>query len=298
MDLNQLALFVAVAEGASFSSAAKKLGMPKSSVSRGISQLESLLGVQLLHRTTRRVALSTAGQALYERVSPMLASLRKSVGDLPELEEEPSGELRLTAVVDWGATLLADVVTRFVARYPAVKVDLHLDNRVVDLVAEGFDAALRLSLSPLRDSSLRARRLGPLSLRLYASPAYLARRGPPRHPRELAAHAWISFRSEMPMWLEGPGEEKSPVPSKGVIRCDDMFFMRETLRLGAGVGFLPTLIAEAEVAEGRLVAVLPKWSMPAGSVWFVSTAGRHMPRKVAAFRDFLMESLKQRPLPP
>ncbi|AGC44346.1 LysR family transcriptional regulator [Myxococcus stipitatus DSM 14675] len=298
MDLNQLALFVTVAEGASFSTAAKKLGMPKSSVSRGIAQLESSLGVQLLHRTTRRVSLSTAGQSLYERVSPMLASLRKSVGELPELEDEPSGELRLTAVVDWGATLLADVVTRFVARYPAVKVDLHLDNRVVDLVAEGFDAALRLSLSPLKDSALRARRLGPLTLRLYASPGYLARRGTPRHPRELASHSWIAFRSEMPLRLAGPGDETSPVPRMGVIRCDDMFFMRETLRLGAGIGFLHSLLAEPEVTEGRLVPVLPKWSIAAGSVWFVSTAERHMPRKVAAFRDFLMDALKHRPLPP
>ncbi|WP_163868380.1 LysR family transcriptional regulator [Myxococcus eversor] len=297
MDLNQLALFVAVAEGASFSTAAKKLGMPKSSVSRGISSLESSLGVQLLHRTTRRVALSTAGQALYERVSPMLASLSKSVGELPELEEEPSGELRLTAVVDWGTTVLAEIITRFVARYPAVKVDLHLDNRVVDLVAEGFDAALRLSSNTLKDSSLRARRLGLFSLRLYGSPSYLARRGTPRHPRDLASHSWVSFRSAKPFSLVGPGETLR-VPQNGSILCDDMFFMRETLRLGAGIGFLPTMLAEPDITEGRLVPVLPKWSMPGGSVWFVSTAERHMPRKVAAFRDFLVESLKQRPLPP
>ncbi|MBZ4408430.1 LysR family transcriptional regulator [Myxococcus sp. XM-1-1-1] len=296
MDLNQLTLFVAVAEGASFSSAAKKLGLPKSSVSRGIARLESSLGVQLIHRTTRRVSLSTAGQALYERVSPMLLALRKSVGELPELEEEPSGVLRLTSVVDWGTTVLAEVITRFVARYPAVKVDLHLDNRVVDLVAEGFDAALRLAIAPLKDSSLRARRLGTLSLRLYASPAYLARRSMPRHPRELSNHTWVSFRSPMPFRLVGPGETLV-MPQDGAIVCDDMFFMREVLRQGAGIGFLPTMLAEPEVAEGRLVALLPKWSMPAGSVWFVSTAERHMPRKVAAFRDFLLETLKQRSFP-
>ncbi|MCP3098686.1 LysR substrate-binding domain-containing protein [Myxococcus sp. K15C18031901] len=297
MDLNQLALFAAVAESSSFSTAAKKLGVPKSSVSRGISRLEASLGVQLLHRTTRRVALSTAGLALYERVAPTLASLRKSVLDLPEREEEPSGVLRLTAVVDWGSTLLADVVTRFVARYPTVKVDLHLDNRVVDLVAEGFDAAVRLSINPLRDSSLRARKLGPLSLRIYASPGYLARKGTPRHPRELASHTWISFRSPKPFRLEGPGETVL-IPQGGAIVCDDMFFMREALRLGAGIGFLPTMLAEPEVAEGRLVPVMPRWSILAGTMWFVSTAERHMPRKVSAFRDFLMEALRQRPLPP
>ncbi|MCE9666837.1 LysR family transcriptional regulator [Myxococcus stipitatus] len=295
MDLNQLALFVAVAEGRGFSSAAKKLGLPKSSVSRGIARLEASMGVQLLNRTTRTVALSTAGAALYERVSPMLAALRKSVGELPELEDAPSGELRITAVVDWGTSVLADVITRFTARYPAVSVDLHLDNRVVDLVAEGFDAALRLSVTPLKDSSLRARRLGPLALRLYAAPSYLARKGMPRHPRELEDHAWVAFRSGLPLRLVGAGETVLP-PRRGAIQCDDMLFMREALRLGGGIGYLPTMLAEPDVAEGRLVNVLPKWSTPLGSAWFVSTAERHMPRKVAAFRDFLVETLKQRPL--
>ena len=141
--------------------------MPKSTVSRGIAGLELAMGVRLVNRTTRHVALSTAGVALHERVSPQLTALVRSLVALPELEEEPSGKLRITAIADFAATALADIVARFVARHSAVEVELHLTTRLVDLVAEGFDLAFRNSRQRLRDSSLRARRaaaLGPRQL--------------------------------------------------------------------------------------------------------------------------------------
>src|SRR5512133_2422779 len=137
MDLNGLTLFEAVARTASFS-AAKELGLPKSTVSRGVARLEAEVGAQLLFRTTRQVALSEAGTALYDRIAPLLRSVKSAIGELPEREEEPSGTLRVTAPVDLGVLFLADVVTRYTARYPSVSVDLHLTGRVVDLVGEGF----------------------------------------------------------------------------------------------------------------------------------------------------------------
>ena len=145
MDLNLLTLLEAVGRTASFTAAAAELGMPKSSASRGIARLEEELGVQLLFRTTRRVSLTAAGVSLLDRVAPLLRSVTAALGELPEREEAPSGTLRITAPVDLGVLVLAEVLERYTARYPAVSVDLHLTGRVVDLVGEGFDVALRVA---------------------------------------------------------------------------------------------------------------------------------------------------------
>ncbi len=168
--------------------------MPKSSVSRGVARLEAALGVQLLFRTTRHVSPSAAGTALYDRIAPLLGSVKAALSEVPEREEQPSGELRVTAPVDLGVLFLAEVVTRYAARYPSVSVDLHLTGRVVDLVAEGFDVALRVA-SSLKDSTLVVRRAAPIIVQLFASPLYLARRGTPRSEADLGEHEWVVFRS-------------------------------------------------------------------------------------------------------
>ena len=295
MDLNHLAVFAAVAEHSGFSAAAAKLGIPKSSVSRSIAQLEAAMGVQLVHRTTRRVSLSTAGSALYERVGPLLTTLEESVRTVPEREEEPSGDLRVTAAVDFGATILAEIVARFVARHPGVRVDVRLSNRLVDLVAEGFDVGLRISSKRLKDSSLVARNAGPISMQLFASPQYLARRGTPRTPRDLAGHDWVAYRGAEKVRLEGDGRPVEILTS-GRIVCDEMFFVREAARSGAGIGWLPTFLVDAELASGALVRVLPRWNIVSGNLWIVWPGGRHLPRKVCAFRDFLLSALEAKPL--
>jgi DNA-binding transcriptional LysR family regulator len=296
MDLNRLAVFEAVARTASFSAAARELGMPKSSASRAVARLEADLGVQLLFRTTRRVSPSAAGAALYDRLAPLLGSVRTALGDLPEREEEPSGELRVTAPVDLGELFLAEVVTRYVARYPAVSVDLHLTGRVVDLVAEGFDVALRAAAS-LRDSSLVVRKAAPIPMCIFASPRYLARRGTPRSEADLAGHDWVVFRSGPHRLRLHP--DKGPAPAagwRGRIACDDLLFVRDAVRAGAGLGLLPTFVAEPDVAAGNLVRVLPRHERQAGWLWVVCPAARHVPRKVTAFRDLLLELLRSRPL--
>ncbi|MEO6420504.1 MAG: LysR substrate-binding domain-containing protein [Polyangiaceae bacterium] len=295
IDLNLLPLFAAVAETFSFSAAAEKLGLPKSSVSRGIASLEEEMGVRLFHRTTRHVALSTAGAALLDRISSPLALLQESVGALPELEEEPSGRLRVTAAVDFGATVLAEIVTRFVARYPKVDLDLRLTNARVDLVAAGFDVALRIATTPLKDSALVARNAGVVTLQLYASPSYLALRGMPRAPRDLAAHSWVLFPTMRTLRLAGPGKPVTIVP-EGRIQCDDMFFVREALRHGSGIGMLPSFLADGDVSGGHLVRVLPRWNVPTGQLWLIYHGAVHLPRKVLAFRDFVLDALKLRPL--
>ncbi|HEX7624136.1 MAG TPA: LysR substrate-binding domain-containing protein [Anaeromyxobacteraceae bacterium] len=287
-----LALFEAVARTRSFSVAARELGMPKSSVSRGIARLEASLGAQLLFRTTRHVALSTAGTALYDEVTPLLAGLRRAVSGVPGREELPSGELRVTAPADVGALFLAEVVTRYTARYPAVRVELHLTGRVVDLVAEGFDLALRVG-ERLRDSSLVARRAAPVVLQLYASPLYLARRGVPRGEADLAGHDGVFFRSG-PQKLRIPRLDGASALRPRVV-CDDLLFARDAMRAGAGIGLLPTFVAAPEVAAGALVRVLTTHERTAGYLHIVTPGGRHVSRKVAAFRDLALELLRGGP---
>jgi DNA-binding transcriptional LysR family regulator len=290
IDLNQLGVFVAVAETAGFSSAARRLGVPKSSVSRSIARLEAALGVQLIHRTTRRVALSSAGAALFQRISPLLGSLRDSLAELPELGAEPSGTLRVTAPVDFGAAVLGDVVARFAARHPDVRVELRLTNEFLDLVSEGVDLAVRIATKRLRDSSLYARAVGAVRSQLVAAPAYLAARAVPRTPAELAGHEWVLFRGPALLRLEGPSAVHE-VPARGRVVCDDLSFVRALARAGAGIAALPSYLADGDVAAGRLVRLLPRWSLPGGTVWLVSPSKRHVPRKVAAFRELLLEQL-------
>ncbi len=287
MDLNLLSVFEAVARTRSYSAAARELGIPKSSASRAVAKLEQEVGVQLLFRTTRQVAPSPAGTALYDRLAPLLQSMKGVLGEIPEREELPSGELRVTAPVDLGVLFLAEVVTRYAARYPAVSVDLHLTGRVVDLVAEGFDVALRIG-ARLQDSSLVARRVAPVVLRLFASPVYLARRGTPKNEEDLAAHDWVLFKSG-PERLRVPARGAQPPAQRGRIHCNDLFFLRDAVRAGAGLGWLPTFLAEADVAAGTLVRVLPRLERSAGHLHLVTPATKHVPPKVSAFRDLVLE---------
>lgn len=289
MDLNLLAVFEAVARTSSFSAAAKELRLPKSSVSRGVARLEAELGVQLLIRTTRQVSITAAGTALYDRMAPLLRSMNAALGELPEREEEPSGTLRVTAPVDLGVTLLAEVVSRYTARYPAVSVDLHLTGRVVDLVAERFDVALRVGMK-LEDSSLVVRRVTPIVLRVFASPLYLARRGTPRSEPDLAGHEWVVFRSG-PQKLRLTGGREAAAGTHGRIECDDLLFVRDAVRAGAGLGLLPEFLADPEVVAGTLVRVLPRFERQAGQLHVVTPAAKHVPRKVTAFRDLVVELL-------
>jgi DNA-binding transcriptional LysR family regulator len=290
MNLDRLTVFEAVARTGSFTAAARALRAPKSTVSRAVARLEAELGVQLFFRTTRQVSPTAAGAALQERVAPLLRQLSAAVGTLPEREEEPSGELRVTAPVDLGVLFLADVVTRYTARYPSTTVSLHLTGRVVDLVGEGFDVALRVA-AKLADSTLVVRRVAPVVVRIYASPVYLARRGTPRSEAELATHDWVAFRSG-PQRLRIAPPQPSGMEPRGRIVADDLLFVRDAVRAGAGLGLLPSFVAEPDVLAGTLVRVLPRHERTSGHLHVVTPAAKQVPRKVAAFRDLVAEVLR------
>ncbi len=293
MNLDLLAVFDAVARTRSFSAGARELGIPKSSASRGVARLEAALGVQLLFRTTRQVSLTAAGTALHDRTSPILRAVKAALGDLPEREEEPAGELRVTAPVDLGVLFLAEVVTRFAARYPAVSVDLHLTGRVVDLVGERFDVALRVA-QRLRDSTLVVRRAAPIVLQVFASPLYLAHRGTPRTEADLAEHDWVVFRTGPQRLRAAAPKEALGLAPRSRIVCDDLLFVRDAVRAGAGIALLPTFVAEADVVAGRLARIVPRLERVAGYLHVVTPAAKHVPRKVVAFRELVLELLKTR----
>jgi len=195
--------------------------------------------------------------------------------------------------VDFGATVLAELVARFVARYPQVQVEVHSNNALVDLVGRGFDLGVRFSAkSSLRDSSLVARRVGTLHTRLVAAPAYLARRGSPRTLAELRTHEWVLYKGAESILFELPHGSKR-LAAKGRVRGDDMSFVLAAARAGVGIAFLPSFLADPEISAGTLVPVLPKWKVSSGGVWVVHPPARPLPASVRAFRDLLAEALAE-----
>lgn len=295
IDLNLVRTFVAVHTAGSFSAAAARLGVPRSTVSRNMASLESALATRLFHRTTRNVSPTTAGAALFDRVAPSLLALEGSLSDVPEREKVPSGLLRVTSTSDLGSALLAEAAARFSARWPNANVEVHLSNAMIDLVRDGFDLALRVHVRPPASSTLVARKVGVIDLALYASPAYVARKGAPRAPEEIAAYDWVGFRGVPSVPIEGPSGKVVVTPTVR-IAADDQAFLIAAVKAGAGIGALAQYMAEADVATGALVRVLPKWTARVGYVYVVQPGKRHVPRKVTAFREVLAEVLRKSPI--
>lgn len=287
VDYDGLAIFLAVAEERSFSKAAKRLGVGKGTISRAISNLERSIGAELIHRSSRAVALSTAGTALYERTAGHLRAVDDAFGALPERGEQPSGVLRLTAAHDFAIAVLPAVQAQFALRFPEVSFDTRITNARVDLIAEGFDLAIRMAAARVTDAALTIRKLGSAPTSFYAAPSYLARRG---RPKTLWAkdHEWIAHLRMAENWKVPAGQVRH--------LGDDMIHMRELARAGAGVAFLPEYLAAPYVQAGDLERVdVPHKGLTSQVVLLYPSSG-HVPRKVTAFRDFLIEWLAASPL--
>jgi len=285
LSLDALTCFAAVADSGSFSIAAGRLGLPRSTLSRSIARLEADFGERLIHRTTRRVSLSTAGAALLERTRASLDDLREAVKQLPERGVDPAGELRVTAPNDFGNQVLAALLPAFVARYPKIRLDLRLTSRRLDLAAEGVDLAIRVLTGAATDSTLVLRRLAAIEIGVYAAPAYLAKRGTPRHLDETAAHDWILF---------GPARRGPPPPGRIIAIADDFQFVYNAVRAGAGLGWMPSFLARADVQNGDLVRLLPGETWSEGRFCLVYPKARHLSRKLVALRDFLLDAMGQK----
>lgn len=295
IDLNKVAIFARVVQARGFTAAAKALGIPKSSVSRSVAQLEEALGVRLLQRTTRKLSLTDAGTEYYERVTRALGGLDDAAVAVSEMQGALRGTIRVTAPVDMGNAILARFVARFVRKHPGVRVDLGLTARTVDLVAEGYDLAVRAGA--LRDSSLVARRVGTGHSALFASPGYLRRRGAPASVAELAAHDVVLFRpagAKVTWSLVGPNGRED-VEVTGPVAADDFSFVRHAILAGAGVGLMPAFLGTNDVGKGRLVRLLPAYLAPGAVVHVVYPSSRHLPQRVVMFRDALVDELTKLP---
>lgn len=294
-DLNQVATFVRVVEAGSFTAAALVLGLPKSSVSRAVARLEDELGVRLLQRTTRSLHLTDTGRAFYERSRSALASLDEAAGHAADEGASPRGTVRLTAPIDIGIFDLAETLAEFLAAHPAIRVELSLTGRYVDLVAEGFDLAIRGG--ELEDSSLVARKVGEGDFGLFASPSYLARRGTPVTVAELATHDFVLQRGRAGvarMHLTDAEGNVHVVEPHGPVEVDELLFVRQAIEAGIGIGLLPVSVQPRCAKAGSvLVPVLPHHRRRGGAVYVVSPPIEQLPRRVLVLREFLIERLKR-----
>ncbi|VWC67227.1 LysR family transcriptional regulator [Burkholderia lata] len=287
--LNDMALFVEVVKAKGFRSAAETLGMPNSTLSRRIGALEKAIGLRLLHRTTRRIELTEAGQLYFERCKRIVDEARLAHEQLGGLLAEPTGVLRASFPVDFAVTYLAPLIVEFSTRYPKLTFDFELTSRRVDLVSEPFDVAIRMGESD--DSQLIARRLATLGNYLYASPGYLAREGEPRTPDDLARHACLSL-ARAGTWTLHDGTHTVAVPVSSRFAGNNVGMLRRLATLDAGIILLSEAIVADDLAAGRLRRVMPDWEGEPIPV-YAMTETRLLPAKTQHFIEFLRERFVQ-----
>ena len=290
-DLEGLAIFAKVAETRSFAAAAAELKLSKATVSKAVSRVERKLKTRLFNRTSRRIALTDAGRQLAGRAAHILAE-GEAVEDAALAQATvPRGLVRLAAPMSFGLLNVAPLLPEFLATFSEVSVDLHLSDAMVDVIGEGFDAAIRIAVLP--DSSLIARRLCEMQRYLVGSPTYLNRHGRPKHPLHLAQHRCISYSYAMTaeIWRFTKGGKSASVRPSGPLRVNNGDAMMPALIAGTGIGILPEFILRDALAAGRLERLLPDWSLPSGAVYWVTPPGGPRPKRVEVLANFLVEQL-------
>lgn len=292
--LEELAAFVAVAEAASFSKAAQAIGRDASIVSRRVSQLERRLGVRLLVRTTRRVALTEVGAVYCRRVQALLEELANASREASDAAARPRGLLRVSLPVTFGRQWIAPLLPHFLSRHPEIRIDARFSDRQVDVVAEGFDVAIRVGV--LRDSSLTARKIATSRTLLVAAPGYLKAHGAPRTPAELADHACVGFTgyASWPDWpLMKEGKRQTVRPGCAFVSDNSEAVLMAAVA-GLGITFTADWLAGPALRTGKLVEVLPGWGGRAeGGVFAILPPGRLIPTKTRLFVDEIAKAIKQ-----
>ena len=290
--LQAISAFVAVVENGSFARAASRLDQSVSAVSRQVADLERHLDARLLNRTTRRLSLTEPGRAFHERAVQLLADLEEAEQGASAGGMTPRGTLKLTAPITYGTRVLAPLIAAFAARHEQVRVDVDLSDRVIDLVDEGFDLAVRIG--DIGSPHLVARRIGTTSLVCCASPAYLNRRGTPRTPDELARHDCLTYEyaAARHQWrfAAADGSERI-VRIGGPLHANNGRMLAALAVEGAGVVCEPDFILGPDIARGALVPILADWKLPAIAVHVAYPSRRHLSAKVRAFVDYLAERL-------
>lgn len=291
-DFEALAIFAKVVELRSFAGAADELAMSKATVSKAVTRLEERLGARLFNRTSRRLALTDAGHKLADRATRLLADGEAAENEALAQSVAPRGLVRLAAPMTFGVKAVAPLLPAFFQAYPEVSIDLHLSDATVDLIGEGFDAALRIARLP--DSSLIARRLFTMPRYTVAAPSYLERRGRPTHPMHLADHNCFGYAylSTASAWhfTNAAGEQVSVRPA-GQLRVNNGEAVMPALLAGLGIADLPEFIVAEAIAAGELEVILKDWKQPEAAVHLVTPPGGPRPARVEVLADFLAARL-------
>lgn len=287
--LNDMALFVEVVKAKSFRRAAEAIGVPNSTLSRRISSLEKAIGLRLLHRTTRKIELTEAGQLYFERSRRIVEEARLAHEQLGELLAQPNGVLHASLPVDFANIFLAPLLPEFARRYPGISFQFDLTPRRVDLVTEPVDVAIRMGEPP--SSNLIARQLARLSRYLYASPRYIERFGEPGEPTDLMQHECVRLDpAEVAGWTLHRETERVEIAVGGRFLLNSVGMIRRLVTLDLGIAVLPEEIAANDVAAGLLRRVMPEWQAPSVPVYAI-TETRLLPAKTQRFIEFLREHL-------
>lgn len=290
MELAALTALVKVVQAGSFTRAAEAMHTQKAHLSRVVSQLERELGVRLLERTTRSLSLTEVGREIFERAVGILGAVEDAERVAQRVLAKPRGVLRITCGVEFGMISVGRWIDDYLKRYPQVSVEADFTGRLVDIVHEGFDLAIRVGELP--DSRLAARRIGELHYGLFASPEYLARRGVPRSPEELSQHELLVFSAggHRAGWRLERGAEKRRIDAAARLRINNSFAVRDAALQGLGIAQLPLVVARSAPASTSLASVLPDWRPPAVPVHALFPSSRYLTPKVRAFIDHAVEA--------
>jgi DNA-binding transcriptional LysR family regulator len=291
-DLNDMLLFAEVVERGGFAAAGRALGLPKSRLSRRVAGLEAQLGVRLLQRTTRKLSLTDVGETYLRHCQALRESAQAAADAVANAQTEPRGTIRVVCPVTLAQTVLADVMPIYLARHPQVRVEMEVNNRVVDLVKDGVDVALRVRLTLEDSGSLIVKRLDDAHSVLVASPALLARQGTPTTLDEasrLDSVAMSAVDGTASIRLTSPQGREAVLTYRPRYVADDLLTLQRAVLAGSGMCWLPDYMCEDELGDGRLVRLLPDWTTPVGVVHAVFASRRGLSPAVRSFLDFLGE---------
>src|SRR5258705_8296153 len=293
-DFEGLAIFAKVVELRSFAGAAAELKLSKATVSKAVRRIEARLGARLINRTSRRLALTDTGRQLAGRAAQILADGEAAEDAALAQTTVARGLVRLAAPMSFGLLHVAPLLPEFLATFSEVSIDLHLSDVHVDLIGEGFDAAIRIAVLP--DSSLVARRLCEMPRYLVGSPPYLNEHGRPKHPLHLTQHRCIGYSYAMTgeAWRFAKDGKSASVRPSGPLRVNNGDAMMPALISRTGLGILPEFILRDALAAGQLERLLPDWSLPSGAVYWITPPGGPRPKRVEVLADFLVEKLAAR----
>ena len=295
MDLNDIVVFTKVVETKSFTGAADALGLPKSTVSRKLAQLEERLGVRLVQRTTRKLALTDIGEAYYERCARIVADLASAEQLVTDMQATPRGRLRVTATVDFSTRYLGAIVADFLAQHRDINVELDATDRVVDLIEDGFDVAIRFGNLP--ESSLVARRLCSVKLVMVAAPSYLARHGTPATIEDLDAHDHVLFTpgSRNQTWTLARGDAQYEFGRPARFASNNYGAVLDVATAGGGIALMSDFMIADSLDDGSLLRILTDWTTRPTDVHAVYPARQNLPPRLTLFLDHLAKALNPPP---